>query len=145
MCIKKHHTCRPPARTKDNEPNSCKSCRISYIEKNIIRLVFELRAELGLQTEGKINQERVKSKLKEKHLEAWRNIPMHSYVFKKVDADKDIDSQASHNWMNMGISSHAEGHVIALQEPPSNAEIRTGTMKQNVDYAKVQKRQYFMY
>ena len=66
-------------------------------EKNIIRLGFELRAELGLQTEGKINRERAKNKLKQKHLEAWRNKPMHSYVFKMVQADKDIDAQASHN------------------------------------------------
>ena len=85
-------------------------------EKNIIRLRFELRAELGLQTEGKINQERVKNKLKQKHLEAWRNKPMHSYVFKKAEADKDIDVQASHNWMNTSISSHVEGYLTAWQE-----------------------------
>ena len=41
---------------------------------------------------------------------------MHSYVFKKAEADKDIDAQGSHNWMNTGISSHVEGYVIALQE-----------------------------
>ena len=41
---------------------------------------------------------------------------MHSYVFKKVEADKDIDAQASHNWMNTGISSHVERYVTALQE-----------------------------
>ena len=65
--------------------------------QKVIRLGFELRAEMGLQTEGKINLEGVKNKLKQKHLEAWRNQPMHSYVFKKVEADKDIDTQASHN------------------------------------------------
>ena len=85
-------------------------------EKNIIRLGFELRAELGLQTEGNINRERVKNKLKQKHLEAWRNKPMHSYVFKKVETGNDIDAQASHNWMNTGISSHVEGYVITLQK-----------------------------
>ena len=41
---------------------------------------------------------------------------MPSYVFKKVEADKDIDAQASHNWMNTGISSHVEGYVTAPQE-----------------------------
>ena len=41
---------------------------------------------------------------------------MHGYVFKKVEDDKDIDAEASHNWMNTGISSHVEGYVTALQE-----------------------------
>ena len=41
---------------------------------------------------------------------------MHSYVFKMVEADKDIDAQASHNWMNTGISSDVEGYVTTLQE-----------------------------
>ena len=70
---------------------------VKHEEKKIIRFGSELRVELGLQTKGKINREGVKNKLKQKHLEAWRNIPMHRYVFKKVKADKDIDAQASHN------------------------------------------------
>ena len=41
---------------------------------------------------------------------------MHSHVFKMVEADKDIDVQAFHNWMNTGISSHVEGYVTARQE-----------------------------
>ena len=71
---------------------------------------------MGLQTEGETNREGVKNKLKQKHMEAWRNKPMHSYIFKKVEADKDIDTQASHNWMNTGTLLHVEGYVTALQE-----------------------------
>ena len=41
---------------------------------------------------------------------------MRSYVFKKVEAEKNIDAQASHNWINTGISSHVEGYVTTLQE-----------------------------
>ena len=98
-------------------------------EKNIIRLGFELRVELGLQTEGKINRERVKNKLKQKHLEAWRNKPTHSYVFMRVEADKDIDAQASHTWMNTSISSHVEEYVIALQEQENSYKSHHQTQK----------------
>ena len=41
---------------------------------------------------------------------------MHSYIFKKVEADEDINVQASHNWLNTGLSSHVEGYITALQE-----------------------------
>ena len=41
---------------------------------------------------------------------------MHSYIFKKVEADEDINVQASHNWLNTGLSSHIEEYITALQE-----------------------------
>ena len=34
---------------------------------------------------------------------------MHSYIFKKVKADEDIDVQASKNWLNTGLSPHIPG------------------------------------
>ena len=41
---------------------------------------------------------------------------MHSYIFKKVEADEDINVQASHNWLSTCLSSHIEGYITALQE-----------------------------
>ena len=80
----------------------------------IIRLGEEFKQELGLSTTKKASREAIKHKLKQKHLEAWKNKPMHGYIFRKVEADQEIDTQASHNWLNTGLSSHVEGYATAL-------------------------------
>ena len=69
----------------------------------------------------------LKTKLKCDHLEAWKNKPLHSYIFKKIEEDNEIDKEASHQWLHIGISSHVEGYINAMQEQ----EIATkATLKQ---------------
>ena len=59
---------------------------------------------------------------------------MHSYIFKKVKADEDINVQASHNWLNTGLSSHIKGYITVLQEQ----EIATkGTIKRYTKDSKI--------
>ena len=44
------------------------------------------------------------------------NKPLHSYIFKKIEEDNEIDKEASHQWLHSGISSHVEGYINAMQE-----------------------------
>ena len=60
---------------------------------------------------------------------------MHCYIFRKVEADQEIDTQASHNWLNTGLSSHVEGYATALQEQeiPTKATIKWHTEEPNIE------------
>ena len=50
-------------------------------------------------------------------------------------ADQEIDTQASHNWLNTGLSSHVEGYATALQEQeiPTKAMIKRRTKEPNIE------------
>ena len=60
---------------------------------------------------------------------------MHGDIFRKVDADQEIDTQASHNWLNTGLSSHVERYATALQEQeiPTKATIKWRTKEPNIE------------
>ena len=60
---------------------------------------------------------------------------MHGYIFRKVEVDQEIDTQASHNWLNTGLSSHKEGYATALQEQeiPTKATIKLHTKELNIE------------
>ena len=60
---------------------------------------------------------------------------MHGYIFRKVEADIEIDMQASRNWLNTGLSSHVEGYATALQEQeiPTKATIKRHTKELNIE------------
>ena len=64
----------------------------------------------------KYTKSALKAKLKRDHLEAWKNKPLHSYIFKKIEEDNEIDKEASHQWLHSGISSHIEGCINAMQQ-----------------------------
>ena len=85
-------------------------------EDKILRLGNEFKIELGLSSEKKSTPDVIRSKLKHQHLEMWKNKPMHSYIFKKVEANEEINVEASHNWLITGLSSHIEGYITSLQE-----------------------------
>ena len=108
---------------------------VEHEQDKIIRLGEEFKQELGLSTTKKASREAIKHKLKQKHLEAWKNKPMHGYIFRKVEADQEIDTQASHNWLSTGLSSHMEGYATALQEQeiPTKATIKRRTKEPNIE------------
>ena len=90
---------------------------------------------MGLSTTKKVSREAIKHKLKQKHLEAWKNKPVHGYIFRKAEADQEIDTQAFHNWLNTGLSSHVERYATALQEQeiPTKAMIKRCTKELNIE------------
>ena len=108
---------------------------VEHEQDKIIRLGEEFKQELGLSTTKRASREAIKYKLKQKHLKAWKNKPMHGYIFRKVEADEEIDTQASHNWLNTGLSSHVEGYATALQEQeiPMKATIKQRTKEPNIE------------
>ena len=108
---------------------------VEHEQDKIIRLGEEFKQELGLSTTKKASREAIKHKLKQKHLKAWKNKPMHGYIFRKVEVDEEIDTQASHNWLNTGLSSHVEGYGTALQEQeiPMKAMIKRRTKEPNIE------------
>ena len=88
---------------------------VEHEQDKIIQLGEEFKQELGLSITKKASREAIMHKLKQKHLEAWKNKPMHGYVFKNVETDQEIDTQASHNCLNTSLSSHMERYATALQ------------------------------
>ena len=60
---------------------------------------------------------------------------MHGYIFGQVEADQEIDTQASHNWLNTGLSSHVEGYATALQEQeiPTKPTIKWRIKEPNIE------------
>ena len=60
---------------------------------------------------------------------------MHGYIFRKVEADQEIDTQTSHNWLSTGLSSHVEGYATTLQEQeiPTKAMIKRQTKELNIE------------
>ena len=100
---------------------------VEHEQDEIIRLGEEFKQELlGLSTTKKASREAIKHKLKQKRLEAWKNKPMHGYIFRKVQVDQEIDTQASHNWLNTGLSSHVEGYATALHDKSNDQTVYKG-------------------
>ena len=50
------------------------------------------------------------------YIQGWKNKPLHSYIFKKIEENNEIDKEASHQWLHSGISSQAKGYINAMQE-----------------------------
>ena len=84
-------------------------------QNNIIRLRDQLLQYHDKEPEG-YTKSALKTKLKRFHLEARKNKPLHSYIFKKIEEDNEIDKEASHQWLHSGISSHVEGYINTMQE-----------------------------
>ena len=53
------------------------------------------------------------------------NKPLHRYLFEKIEADDEIDQEASNQWLHSGMSSQVEGYINAMQEQ----EIATNATK----------------
>ena len=58
----------------------------------------------------------VKAKLKQDHMKALKNKPLHRYFFEKIEADDEVDQEASNQWFHSGMSSHIEGYINTVQE-----------------------------
>ena len=79
-------------------------------QQNIIRLSMELKQELEIVT-----SDTVKAQLKRRHLEMWKEKPLHGYLPTKIEKDEEIDDRATAEWMNTGLSSHVEAQEIATR------------------------------
>ena len=84
-------------------------------QNNIIRLRDQLLQYHDIEPE-KYTKSARNTKLKCDHLEAWKNKPLHSYIFKKIEDDNEIGKPASHQWLHSGISSHVEGYINGMQD-----------------------------
>ena len=54
--------------------------------------------------------------MKGEHLRKWKTKPLHGYLSHKIEKNTEIDQKSTPEWMNTGITSHAEGYVLAMQE-----------------------------
>ena len=108
---------------------------VGHEQDKIIRLGEMFKQELVLSTTKKASRETITQKLKQIHLEAWKNKPMHGNIFRKVEADQEIDTQASHSWLITGLSSYMEGYASALQEQEiaTRATIKRRTKESSIE------------
>ena len=40
----------------------------------------------------------------------------HGYLQKRIEADQNIDTEKTNQWLNLRFTSHIEGYVSAIQE-----------------------------
>ena len=93
-------------------------------QENITRLKDQPLEFHNIKPE-EYTKQAVKAKLKQDHLKAWKNKPLHNYLFKKTETDDEIDQEASNQWLHSGMSLHVEGYINAMQEQ----EIATKAIK----------------
>ena len=120
---------------------------VEHEQDKIIRLGEEFKQELRLSTTKKASREAIKHKLKQKHLEAWKNKPTHGYIFRKVEADikklihrpPTIGSiQVYHpTWRDM--QQHCKSRRYR-QKQRSNGIQRSLTSNRNADCVKIRKK-----
>ena len=67
----------------------------------------EFKKELEITSLG-ITTDVVKGQIKRKHLEQWKQKPLHSYLFRRIKEQAEIDQRATTEWMNTGMSSHLD-------------------------------------
>ena len=52
---------------------------------------------------GIITTDIVKGQIKRQHLEQWKQKPLHSYLFRRIEDQEEIGQRATTEWMNPGI------------------------------------------
>ena len=56
------------------------------------------------------------------HEEKWRDKQMHGYLQKTLSGDDTIDMKTTNKWLDLRLSSHAEGYLSAIQEQEFDVE-----------------------
>ena len=81
-------------------------------ETRIVRLGKEFRERCKEQAESS----NVKERKRKEHKDRWRGKVTHGYLQKRTEADQNIDTEKTNQWLNLRFTSHIEGYVSAIQE-----------------------------
>ena len=122
-----------------SSPATLKSCQevtfflalvLNHEKDSTTRIADELAACLDIQPNDvedlKKIAKKVKDKMKENHLQAWKEKPQHGYLMRTREDLTQKNETASNAWMKRSIfSSHVEGYLCAIQEE----EIFTNALK----------------
>ena len=81
-------------------------------ETRIVRLGKEFRERCKEQTESS----NVKERKRKEHRDRWTGKVTHGYLQKRIEADQNIDTEKTNQWLNLRFTSHIEGYVSAIQE-----------------------------
>ena len=103
---------------------------LNHEKDSTIRIADELAACLDIQPndveDTKKIAKQVKYKMKENHLQAWKEKPQHGYLMRTREDLTQKNEIASNAWMKRStFSSHVEGYLCAIQEE----EIFTNALK----------------
>ena len=103
---------------------------LNHEKDSSIRIADELAACLDIQPndveDTKKIAKQVKDKMKENHLQAWKEKPQHGYLMRTREDLTQKNEKASNAWMKRStFSSHVEGYLCAIQEE----EIFTNALK----------------
>ena len=78
----------------------------------IVRLGKEFRKWCKEQME----RSNVKERTRKEHKDRWTGKVTHGYLQKRIEADQNIDTEKTNQWLNLRFLSHIEGYVSAIQE-----------------------------
>ena len=102
--------------TKEASNNPIINMIKEHKENSILSLGREFKRNLDLPEHKEANRNTVRSKIKGEGLRKWKTKPLHGYLLHKIEKDIETDQTSTPEWMNTGITSHAEGYVLAMQE-----------------------------
>ena len=88
---------------------------LQHEQENIIRLKQEFQQELEI-SQQQVEKDTIKRKLKQRHIDQWKQKSLHGYLAKQTEEDPEIDTIATNKWRETGLSSHVEGYISAIQE-----------------------------
>ena len=92
-------------------------------ETRIVRLGKEFRERCKEQTESS----NVKERKRKEHKDRRTGKVTHGYLQKRIEADQNIDTEKTNQWLNLRFTSHIEGYVSAIQ----GQEIETKRREKN--------------
>ena len=76
-------------------------------ETRIVRLGKEFRERCKEQTESS----NVKERKGKEHKDRWTGKVTHGCLQKRIEADQNIDTEKTNQWLNLRFTSHIEGYV----------------------------------
>ena len=87
--------------------------RVKISEKDdIMRLGQEFERRLReVQDNGKDSE-----RIRKEHEKTWKEKTTHGYLQRQIDQDETADQKATAKWLQLRLSSHVEGYIMAVQE-----------------------------
>ena len=78
----------------------------------MIRLGQEFERRLHeVQDNGKDSE-----RMRKEHEKTWKTTTTHGYLQRQIDQDEPVDQKATAKWLQLRLSSHFEGYIMAVQE-----------------------------
>ena len=88
--------------------------------ENIIRIGESIRQRYT--SDDHHGTDYIKEQTKTEHFDLWQNKVTYGYLHIKILENKDVNVQATNQWLKSNMSSHVEGYITTMQEQELNTK-----------------------